>query len=350
VAEEGPYYIGVVQDLSGSVSEIGIASKNGAHLAADQINSQGGINGRLIELVDYDDRCEPQGGANVANLVAQDDRILAVAGHECSSACLAALPIYTKAGIVELSTACSSPALSGASPYFFRIIVTDAFQGDFGTRWMLEEGYKRIAIVYANDDYGVGVKDTVAAAVPKYGGEVVALEAFTQGETKDFTATITKLKELNPDAVYYAGYHAEAALLLMQAAELGWRPPIFSTDCNYTPALIELGGEAVEGFRAVSFFHPTNQDPLVQEFVKAYEASFGTPPDTWAANGYDAVRILAEAIRAKGGSREGIREFLSTLEGFKGATGITTFDQNGDSLKDPLKLIIQNGEWVIYTK
>lgn len=340
--------IAVTGALTGPSAQDGGDIKRGAELAVANINGSGGINGKQIELITEDDRSDPKEAANVANKLVNDSRVLAVIGHYNSSCTLAGAPIYNKAGLLEVTAGSTSPAVSKAGPYTFRVIVTDAFQGDVVTRWMVEEyGHKKVAIMWENDDYGAGLRDVISASVKKYGGEVVGVESYIFGETKDFASSITKLRALNPDALFIAGLYTEGSLIAKQAAAVDWTPPIFGVDGLYTPAYIELGGKAVEGTIVVGFFHESSTDPLVQKFVKDYEAKVGAKPSTYAAYGYDAMMILAEAIKNVGPDRTKMMEYLTTLKDFKGITGATTFDENGDCIKSPLKLQVKNGEYVI---
>ena len=349
-AQQGSVVIAVAGPLTGTSAQDGNAIKNGATLAADLANKKGGINGKKIEITAVDDRSDPKEAATVANKLANDKKVLAVIGHFNSSCTLAGAPIYNKAKIVEISAGSTSPAVSKAGPYTCRVIVTDAFQGDFVARWMVkDEGFKKIAILYENDDYGLGLKDVMSAKVPAYGGTVAAVESYYLGETKDFTPLITKLRALNPDALFIGGLYTEAALIAKQAADVGWKPPIFGVDGLYSTALTELGGKAVEGVRVAGFFHPALPDPQVQQFVKDFKEKFGKEPGTYEAFGYDAMLVLAEAMAKGGTDRQAIKKYLETIK-LKGVTGVNTFDKNGDVVKDPIKLVVKDAKFQPYTK
>ncbi|HHY94602.1 MAG TPA: ABC transporter substrate-binding protein [Firmicutes bacterium] len=349
-ADQDKLYVAVAGALTGPCAQDGEAIKNGATLAAEHINAKGGVKGKKIELVFEDDRSDPKEAANVANKLVNDKKILAVIGHYNSSCTLAGAPIYNKAGLVEISCGSTSPAVSNAGPYTFRVIVTDAFQGDVASKWMIDEGYKRIAILYENDDYGAGLKDVVSTKVKEYGGEIVGVESYYLGETKDFSPYITKLRGANPDALFIAGLYNEAALIAKQSHAVGWKPPIFGVDGPYNPAYITLGGEATEGTRLIGFFHPDLPDPMVQQFVADFQKKYNKSMGTYEAYGYDAMLILAEAMERGGTDRESIKNYLTTLKGFKGVTGVTSFDENGDCIKVPLKLIVKDGKFQLYQK
>lgn len=350
-AAKGNLVVGVAGPLTGTSAQDGNDIKNGAALAADILNKKGGINGKKIDLVFEDDRSDPKEAANVANKLANDKRVLAVIGHFNSSCTLAGAPIYNKAGVVEISAGSTSPAVSQAGPFTFRVIVTDAFQGDFVARWMVkDEGLKKIAILYENDDYGVGLKDVMTAKIPAYGGQVVATESYYLGETKDFTPYITKLRALNPDAVFIGGLYNEGALIAKQAADVGWKPPFFGVDGLYSQALVDLGGKAVEGTRVAGFFHTAQPDPMVQQFVKDYKEKYKKDPGTYAAFGYDALMVVAAGIEKGGADRAAVMKYLTTLKGLKGVTGVNNFDENGDVIKDPIKLVVKDGKFQPYVK
>lgn len=338
--------IAVAGALTGASAQDGNDIKRGVELAADYINGQGGVNGQKIELIFEDDASDPKQAANVANKLVNMPEVLAVIGHYNSSCTLAGAPIYNKTGLLQVTCGSTSPAVSDAGPYTFRVIVTDAFQGDLASRWMVkDDGKKKIAIMYENDDYGAGLKDVIATKVKEYGGEVVGIETYYLGETKDFSPMITKLRALEPDALFIAGLYTEGALIAKQGAEVGWTPPIYGVDGLYSPPYIELGGKAVEGTKVVGFFHPEYNDPMVQKFVKDFQAKYNALPGTYAAYGYDGLLILADAIKAKGADRKAMMEYLTTLKDFKGVTGVTTFDQNGDCIKEPMKLIVKDGKY-----
>jgi len=236
--------------------------------------------------------------------------------------------------------------VSKAGPYTARVIVTDAAQGEFVARWMVKDkGFKRIAVLFENDDYGLGLKDVLMKQVPANGGQVVAVESYYLGETKDFNPTITKVRALNPDAVFIGGLYNEAALIAKQANDVGWNPPMFGVDGLYSPALATLGGKAVEGIRFAGFFHPEAQNAAVQTYVKEYRAKFSKEPGTYDAFAFDAMQVIAAAIQKGGPSRQGIQQQLRTLK-VEGITGTNTFDEHGDVKKEPLKLIVHNGKIV----
>jgi len=345
-AQSKDIIIATASPLTGTCAQDGTAIKNGALLAADLVNRRGGINGRKIKVISEDDRSDPKDAAAVANKLTNNKEVVAVLGHYNSSCTLAGAPIYNRAKVLELSPGSSAPAVSKAGPFTARVILTDAAQGDFDAKWMVKDkGHKRIALMYENDDYGVGLKDVMVARIPAYGGEVVAAESYYMGETKDFNPSITKIRALNPDAVFICGLYNEAALIAKQSADVGWKPAFFGTDGIYSPALIALGGPAVEGVRFSGVFCADDPASHVQSYVKEFKAKFNTEAGTFDALGFDAMNWVLAAIEKAGPSRAAVQAQLRTLK-VQGVTGMNAFDEHGDVKKDPLKLMVRNGKIV----
>lgn len=342
--------IGFAGPLSGASAQDGQSIKKGIELAIKLANDAGGVNGKKIELVAQDDKTDPKEAAIVANKLATDPSILAVVGHFNSSATLAGAPIYNKNEVVQISPGSSSPAVTDAGPYTFRVITTDAYQGEYVAKWTQEEGFKKIAIIYENTDYGLGLADVYKKAVEKNGGQIVASESYILGQTKDFSASLTKIKQQNPDLLFIGGLYNEAALIAKQAKALGLNVPFMGVDGLYSDALIQLGGEAVEGFMLPGFFNTESTNPKTQEFVKAYKEAYNELPGTYAAYAFDATEIVIKAMKEKGTDRQSIADYITTLKGYEGVTGIHDFDLNGDVMKEPEKLIVKDGKFQSYKK
>ncbi|GAB6171169.1 ABC transporter substrate-binding protein [Paradesulfitobacterium aromaticivorans] len=346
----GKIKIGVAIPLTGAIAETGGTIKKAVELAAEQVNKAGGINGKQVELVQLDDKADPKEAAIVANKFASDSSIIGVVGHYTSSTTLAGAPIYNKSGLSHIAIGSTSPAVTNAGPFTYRDITTDAYDGEIVAKWTVDEGAKKIAILYENDDYGKGLADVYNKKVTSLGSQIVFQEPYNLGETKDFSAILTKMKAAGPDTIFIAGQYNEAAMIVKQGKRLGISLPVFGSNGLYSDALIKLGGQDVEGLRAVGAFHASAEYPEAKAFIDAYKAKWGQEPDTWAAYAYDALNILFEAVKNGGEDRKKVNDYLTTLQGFKGATGTTSFDANGDCMKEPLKLIVQNGKFEIYKK
>ncbi|MHB9094382.1 MAG: ABC transporter substrate-binding protein [Eubacteriales bacterium] len=342
--------IGWVAPLTGSSADNGQQMLNGAKLAAKQINDAGGINGKQIEIVPQDDKSDPKEAANIANKFTNDQGIVAVLGNYNSSCGLAGAPIYTEAKlpIVHVGT---SPAFTEQNyPYAFRISVTDAFQGKFVSDWINGDKHNKVAILYENDDYGRGLKDVVTKEVTTLGGKVAASESYMLGETKDYTAILTNVKNSGADVLFVGGLYTEAALISKQMKQLNLNIPIYGTDGIFENMLIKLGGDAVEGVRASGLFSSADTDPKVQGFVKDYQAAYNSVPGTYAVFDYDATKLLAEVIKQVGTDRTKIKEYLDKMPTpYSGVTGDIVFNNTHDAERSGgmKRLIVKGGQWTL---
>ncbi|WP_227762213.1 ABC transporter substrate-binding protein [Zhaonella formicivorans] len=346
---QGTIKLGWVAPLTGTGAAYGEQMLNGAKLAAEEINAAGGINGEKIEIVPQDDKSDPKEAASIANKFVNDSGILAVVGNYNSSCALSGAPIYTEAELPMIHVG-TSPAFTEQNyPYLFRISVTDAFQGVFVSEWMYEDGYRKAAILYENDDYGRGLNDVVTKKFKELGGEIVASESYMLGETKDYTALLTKVKSAGADVLFIGGLYTEAALIAKQMKQVNLDIPVYGTDGIYENIFIELGGEAVEGFHVSGLLVPSDPDPKVQEFVQKFEKAYGFIPGTYAAYHYDATKLLAQAIQAVGKDRVKIKEYLEGLkEPFPGVTGAITFNETHDAMRTGMKrMVVEKGQWTL---
>ncbi|WHX48292.1 ABC transporter substrate-binding protein [Paenibacillus woosongensis] len=339
--------IGLAAPISGTQAQYGQAFKNGAELAAAQINDAGGIDGKKVEIVVQDDKGDSNEAVNVANKFVSDKSILAVVGHFNSSATLATAPVYNKNKIVEISPSSSAPGVTNAGEYTFRVITTDAFQADYLASWSKELGYSKVALIYEQSDFGLGLLDVYQKSAPANNIEVVAAEAYNPGE-KDFSTILTKIKDKQPEAIFIGGFYNEAALISQQAKKFNLSVDFIGVDSLYSEALLELGGESVEGFKLIGFFFPGGDNEEATKFAADYEAAYSSQPDTYAAYSYVATSVVIEAIKEKGADRESIKTYLETLKDYKGATGVLSFDENGDVETIPSKLTVQGGKFELY--
>ncbi len=348
----GTVKIGWYGPTSGSNAQDGQDGRLGAEIARDIVNAAGGINGRKVEIVFADDKGDPKEGASIATMFASNKDILGVAGPFNSSVMLAAAPIYNKAKLCNVGWGVSSPMITTAGQYIYRVQFTDSLGGDFVAKWMVkDEGFKKIAVVYENTDYGVGLLDVMKKSVPKYGGAIVAEASYMQGQTKDFSSIIASLKAAKPEAIFMGSVYNETALFAVQAKDLGFTAPIFGTDGLFSDGLLEIGGSAVEGLRCFCVFYHEFDKPAVKKLVEAYRKKTGKNPSTWVALSYDSTMAVLEAIRKTDAkTRADVKKGLDNFGTYEGATGKIEFDENGDVKKEFSKIIVQKGKFVPYKK
>ncbi len=348
VIEAETIKIPVASPFTGPLASFGEGVKNGALLKAEEINVGGGINGKQIEIVLGDELCDPKEAAAVATRFASDPKVAIVVGHLCSSATLAALPIYREARLPAITPASTNPEIGKSSPYYFRNVYKDDFQGDFLARYAKKVcDFKKIAIFYEVNDYAMGLKDAFVRQAKKLGLRVIGAEAY-MAETIDFKAQLTKFKIMRPDAIFIPGYAPQATLLISQARSLGIKCAFFGADGLDDE--IMLKNPDADGLFVTTPFLVDRGGVMVKDFVERYRQKFSIEPNWFAANTYDAVGLAAAAITAAGLDREKVRAYLVAIsseeKAYQGVTGATYFDENGDCLKAAFVKVVKNGQWV----
>jgi branched-chain amino acid transport system substrate-binding protein len=344
--------IGVASPFSGNNAAYGDNVKAGVNLKLKEINDAGGINGQQIELVWGDDVCEPKEAGTVGAKFAADKSIVAVVGHLCSSATLAAMPIYVRAGLAAISPTSTNATIGDVGKgWFFRNCYTDDYQGQFlGTDVVPNLlGKNKVAIFYENNDYAIGLKDSFVQGAKAGGVTVTGTEAYMKGTT-DFTPQLTKLLADKPEAIFLCGYYAEGALIAGQARKLGFNGPLFGADGIDNEDYIKIGGKAADNTYLTVPFLAEAAGPAGQDFAKRFKEAYGRDVDWMSANAYDCLGILAQVIAETGPDREKIREGLAAINseanGYKGITGLTYFDKKGDCAKPAFVKMVKDGKFV----
>ncbi|WP_094545924.1 ABC transporter substrate-binding protein [Petroclostridium xylanilyticum] len=305
--------------MTGDYAQYGEYSKEGLEMALEEINKNGGVLGKQIELVYGDDKGDPKEAVSVAQKFVNDKGIVGVLGHFFSGATLAAGPIYEQNGVPTLAIASTNPDVPKIGEYVFRINVGDNYQGMQLAKWLYEKkGIKRVAVVYDNNDYGKGVSDVFMKTFKELGGEIATVESYIGGQEKDFNVIVTKIKASKAEAIMMASYPTEGALIAQQARNNGLDIPFICTDSIYTDDFIKLGGKAVEEAIVVSYFHPSDPRPEVQEFIKKFKAKYGKEPNSWSPYAYDAMYVMVDAIKRAGSTdKKAIQKALAETKNFQ---------------------------------
>ena len=344
--EEKVVKIGAILPLTGDAAKYGESAKEGIELAIEEINAEGGVKGHKIEIIYEDSQGLPTTGVSAFQKLITSNRVPAVIGGLFSSVTLAIAPIANREHVVVLSPTSSAPAITKAGDYIFRNCASDIFEGKIMAEAARKTlGLSKVAIIYINNDYGVGIKDVFKKEFTALGGKILAEEAFDQGAT-DFRTQITKVKQANPEAVYIIGYR-ELGSLLKQAKELGLNVQFLSTVMFEDPEILKIAGTAAEGvIYSARAYNPKSKEPIVKKFVEKYEMKYHKEPDIFAALSYDAVLILAKAMEIGGFTADGIKGALYGIRDFQGVAGVTSFDENGDVVKPAVLKIVRNSKFV----
>lgn len=338
-----PIKIAVSAPLTGDSGEYGVSFKRSVELARDNWNSKGGVLGRQVEVVMGDSKALPQEAATLAQKFTSDKSIFAQIGDFTSSCCMASQPIYDAAEMIQLSPTASHVNFAKSSKWSFEVLGTQDEQGRFMANWAYDQGQRNIAIIYINSDWGISVRDGFTKFFNARGGKVIANEYYFDGE-RDFTAILTKIRALKPDAIYLGSYYNDGAAINVQRERLGWKVPVYCAGTVYSPKFIELGGSSVEGILTNVGFFPNDPTPEAKMFIDGYLSRHKITPDYYGACAFDAFNILMEAIERAGElDTHKVRDEVAKTTDHKGVTGSVSFDKNGDALKSYIKLTIKDG-------
>lgn len=340
--------IGLSAPISGDYAEYGENFEYSVTLAADEINEEGGIRGREIEIVVRDSEGDPARAAAIAQEFTNNPDIVAQIGDFTSTACLAAAPIYESAGMVQLSPTSSHPDFAPSGDYMFGIVGTQAAEGPFNVEEIAQNylGLESVGVVYINNDWGVATMENFVAAAEEKGLEVTGTESFMEGES-DFSALLTNLERENPEGLYIAAMYNEASQIVRDINRMNWDVEKLAPSSVFSVEFIELAGEAGEGLVTNTFFSLIDETPRVQEYIANFQERAGRNPNLHAAVAYDSMYMLADAIERGGFDRSAIRDALAETEGFVGVTGAIEFTDVGDVVRDYMILEVVDGEWVV---
>jgi branched-chain amino acid transport system substrate-binding protein len=330
----GTITLAAVGPFSGDNATFGIAQLNGINLALKEINANGGIDGKTVVVEKFDDKCDPTEAANVASRIVSSDTYYAVLGHLCSSATLAALPIYKRSGISVISGSSTNPSITKLGyTNFSRNISTDDIQGAQIIDFAKSLGKSRIGIVYASDDYGQGLYDTAVKEAKTAGVQIVAAETFTPTTTKDYTSSLTKIGAANPDVLLLFGYYNDMGTLVSQIGRTSLAGvQLVGAAGTAQPDYAKLGGSATEDTYLLSYYDPASPLPANQTYVKDYQQAYpGQTPNEQAAYWYEIPFILKAAVENNGSSKANLTDAIHKVV-YEGPTGTTKFDTVGDVL------------------
>jgi len=357
-APKPPIKIAVQGPITGKWAYEGEGFVKCVKLLAEEINEKGGLlGGRMIEIIEADDKGEPSDSSLVAAKMV-DEGVVAVVGSYSSTCTEPASAIYNEANILQITPSSTATVLTTKGyKQFFRTCFLDDRQGLFVAEKFKDWGIKKVFFLHDNSTYAKGLAEWAKKYHEERGGEAL-IDAITPGET-DYTPILTKIKAEAPDAIYFTGYHPDGGLLVKQARELGLMPDILFTAgnaCN-NPEFIEIAGkDAAEGVLVST--EPLPHDlpyPEAKEFIKKFEAKYGEPPASiWWVMAADAFNVIVEAIKATNSTdTDKMAKYLhEEFKNYPGITGpIIGFDEKGDRLGTIHKwYVIRNGEFVPYEK
>ena len=348
VKKETRIKIGFFNDLSGPTFNFGQSAKNGVLMAVDEVNQEGGIQGRRIDVVIEDDQGSPEQAARVVSKLINQDKVVAIIGGGASGSSLAAAPRAQAARIPLISPSSTDPAVTQTGDYIFRACFIDAFQGEVMAKFAFNElrAKKAAIMVDFNSPYSRGLSDFFERSFRELGGEVVSKQSYNQGDA-EFRGQLSVIKAASPDVICIPGYYGDVAVIAKQARQLGLLEPLLGGDGWDAPELWQLGGDALNNSYISDHYSSDDPSPTIQTFVREYKLRYGNlNPDAHAALAYDAMRLLADGIRKAGTESQLLRDALAQTRNFPGVTGVINIDMNRDAVKPAVVLKLQDGGYV----
>lgn len=332
----GDILVGEYGSFTGSEATFGQSTSKGVKMAFDEQNKKGGIKGRPLKLISLDNQGKSEEAAAVVTRLINQNKVVAVLGEVASSRSLAAAPIAQQNKIPMITPSSTNIKVTEVGDYVFRVCFIDPFQGTVMAKFAAENlKAKKVAVLRdVKSDYSVGLADAFIKKFKELGGEITVDQSYQSGEM-DFKAQLTQIRATKPDAVFVPGYYTEVGLIARQARQLGLAAPLMGGDGWDSSKLSEIGGQAINGNYFSNHYTTESTDPIVVDFIKRFKERYnGETPDGLAALGYDAARVLIEAMeRASEMSPKAIRDEIAKTKDFPGVTGKITIDSQRNATK-----------------
>ncbi|MFJ1301188.1 ABC transporter substrate-binding protein [Pseudomonadota bacterium AL_CKDN230030165-1A_HGKHYDSX7] len=349
--------LGVAEALSGGAAQYGVSIRNGFQLAAEEINAAGGVNGDKLTLIIEDEQGKKEEAINVFKKLIFQDKVLMVFGPTLSNSAQAADPVAQAAKTVAFGTSNTADGITSIGNYVFRNSVTEADVLPATIETVRRKtGMKNVAVLYGNDDvFTKSGYDNFKKALDDQKVPVTTTETFAKGDV-DFKAQLTKIKGTNPDAIVLSALLAEGGPIMVQARQLGLNVPVIGGNGMNSVKIFDLApGGASNNLWIGSPWSIENQTPENTKFIAAYKAKFGSAPDQFSAQSYDALYIVAQGLKnvkltgdlAK--DRTALRDALPEVK-WSGATGAFQFRQAKDRAGKPAGYDAQQAPIVSVTK
>lgn len=339
------FKIGGIGPLTGTTASYGISVQNGAQIAVDEINEAGGVKGMKLELIFEDDENDEEKAVSAYNKL-MDEGMQALVGAVTSNPCIAVAEESKKDGILQITPSGSAKDCTKYSNGF-RICFTDPLQGETMAKYINEQGIKKVAVIFENSsDYSVGITNAFVTTAEGLGMEVVVKESFSSGDI-DFKTQLTKIKSSGAECIFLPIYYTEAAYIAQQAVQAGVTLPYFGCD-GWDGIIDQLKGDTSSVEKAVFLtpFVATSEKENVKNFVAAYQKKYNVTPDQFAADGYDAIYAIKDAIEAADNTSNEALVAAMTKITVNGLTGDMTFNEDGEPNKSAVVATIENGAYI----
>ena len=341
--------IGFLADLSGDSAKYGEMVKKGFDLAVEEINAKGGVDGRKLAPIYEDTRSSASIGVSGAKKLIEVDGVSVILGLTSSQIALSVAPVAEKSKTIMFTPIASAPSLKYAGDYVFRNTVTAEPHGKKIAEFAFYNlSAKTAASLYINSDNGIAYNEVFTKNFIQLGGKILVSESFEKG-AKDFKTSLLKIKEKNPNMIYFGGNGFEIAV--KQARELQLDSIFIASPGAENKELLQLAGKAAEGlYYSYSAFDPDGTEPHVVSYQKSFLAKYGEKSEAYEANSYDMVVLVAKAMKECGDKNtDCIRDYLYSVKNYSGVGGLTTFDSFGEVTKPLVIKTVKDGKFVKYS-
>ncbi len=341
--------IGLLAPLTGFAAADGASVKNSVDLAVEKVNKAGGLLGKKVELVTYDDRADAKEAVALAQKLIQQDQVVGLVAGSYSMPTRAVAPLFQDEGVPLVAAYAIHPDVTKAGDFNFRNGFLGAVEGRAAAYTAVELlKARKIALLTSDNDFGrtlaEGFNEYLAKRA-KGKAEIVIALTYPMSE-KDFKPYLSKIKEVNPDVIFSSGYYFQTGPVLKQARELGMKTQIIGEEGADSPKTLEIAGDAAEGFVIVTNLNRDDKRPFVQEFLKAYETRFKIQPDMVGASAYDAFMIICDGItRAKSTTGKPVRDAIAATRDYNGLTGVIKGFNKGEVVKEVQVQKVNNGRF-----
>jgi branched-chain amino acid transport system substrate-binding protein len=348
-----PITLPFVGPLTGPDGVDGQGAAKAVELAVNEANQAGGVCGGVqLKYQAQDTKSDPKEGANIASLLCGDSSVFGAIADYNSSVALAEAPVFNECKISQVNYYAAAPDIpKKGGPYTLRVYPPGQNMSIYIADWLVnKKGFKNLAVIYENTDYGKGLFDAFVAEIGNTDAKILASEAVLKDQT-DLSAVISKFKSLQPDAIVGMIQYQVGAYWSMQAKELGLNAPLYGSDGLFAPEIIKLAGDAVEGVRTVAAYTVESTDPVVSSFVSTFRETYGENPNNPAGYAYDAANAVINGLKATNcEGREPLQQWLmANIKDVKGVTGTITLDGDGERIFAPglyTPIEIKDGKWV----
>jgi len=340
--------IGVLAPLTGDAASDGQSVQNSIQLAVERINKEGGVLGKKVEVVIYDDRADPKEATALAMKLIEQDKIAGFVGGSYSMPTRVVAPIFQEEKVPLVAAYAVHPDVTGAGEYCFRNGFLGTVEGKCAAYTCVEllKG-KRVALLTSDNDFGrtlaEGFKQYMATKGAK--AQLVSVQTYPMAE-KDFKAYLAKIKEAKADVIFSSGYYFQTGPAVKQAREMGITAKIVGEEGADSPGFVEIAGAAAEGFVIVTNLNRDDPRPDVQNYIKDYETRFKLSPDMVGASAYDAFMILCDSMnRAKSLEGPAVQKAIAGIKDYSGLTGTIKGFNKGEVIKDVQVQVVKNGKF-----